>query len=124
MYLPDARVACTPLNGRLRVAGTMEFGDPDAPIVPARVDAIVASARQLLAGVRWEERTDVWVGPRPVSPDGRPLVGQVCPHKVYVAGGHGMWGMTHGPVTGRLLAEQIITGSRPAGLRDLDPLRR
>ncbi|CAJ1501180.1 FAD-dependent oxidoreductase [[Mycobacterium] kokjensenii] len=123
VYLPDARVACTPLNGMLRVAGTMEFGDPDAPIVPARVEAIVAATRPLLDGVRWDERTDEWVGPRPVSPDGRPLVGEVSPHTVYVAGGHGMWGMTHGPVTGRVLAEQITTGKQSAVLRDLDPLR-
>jgi len=123
IYLPDARVACTPLNATLRVAGTMEFGDPDAPIVPARVDAIVEATRPLLDGVRWDERTDVWVGPRPVSPDGRPLVGEVCPGSVYVAGGHGMWGMTHGPVTGRLLAEQITTGKQSSVLRELDPLR-
>lgn len=34
-----------------------------------------------------------------------------------------MWGMTHGPVTGRVLAEQITTGKQSAVLRDLDPLR-
>ena len=43
---------------------------------------------------------------------------------VYVAGGHGMWGLAHGPVTGRLLAEQITTGKQPEALRDFDPLRR
>jgi D-amino-acid dehydrogenase len=123
IYLPDARVACTPLNGKLRVAGTMEFRDPDAPAVAERVEAIVAAARPLLDGVRWDERDEVWVGPRPVTPDGRPLVGEVSARAVYVAGGHGMWGMTHGPVTGRLLAEQITTGKQSAVLRELDPLR-
>lgn len=122
IYLPDARVACTPLNGRLRVAGTMEFRDPDAPPVPERVAAIVEATRPMLDGVHWADRTEVWVGPRPVSPDGRPLIGRVCAG-VYVAGGHGMWGMTHGPVTGRLLAEQITTGKQSAALREFDPLR-
>ncbi|HEX7321889.1 MAG TPA: FAD-dependent oxidoreductase [Mycobacterium sp.] len=123
IYLPDARVACTPLDGKLRVAGTMEFRDPDAPVAAARVEAIVNATRPLLDGVRWAERDEVWVGPRPVSPDGRPLVGEVLPRAIYVAGGHGMWGMTHGPVTGRLLAEQITTGKQSAVLRELDPLR-
>ncbi|MBS9534039.1 FAD-binding oxidoreductase [Mycobacterium sp. M1] len=123
IYLPDTRVACTPIDGGLRVAGTMEFRDPDDPIVPARVEAIVTATRPLLDGVRWDERTDVWVGPRPVSSDGRPVVGEAVPGAVYVAGGHGMWGMTHGPVTGRLLAEQITTGKQSAVLRELDPLR-
>jgi D-amino-acid dehydrogenase len=123
IYLPGVRVACTPYQGGLRVSGTMEFRDPDEPIVPARVGAIVASASPLLDGVRWDERSDIWVGPRPVTPDGRALIGEMS-RGVYVAGGHGMWGLAHGPVTGRLLAEQITTGKQPEALREFDPLRR
>jgi D-amino-acid dehydrogenase len=123
IYLPDVRVACTPYQGALRVAGTMEFRDPDAPRVPARLEAIIGSARPLLDGVRWEERTDVWVGPRPVTPDGSPLIGATRAPGIYVAGGHGMWGLAHGPATGRLLAEQITTGKQSAALRAFDPLR-
>lgn len=123
IYLPDVRVACTPYNGALRVAGTMEFRGPDEPAIPERVGAIVASASPLLEGVRWAERSDIWVGPRPITPDGRPLVGEMS-RNIYVAGGHGMWGLAHGPVTGRLLAEQITTGKQPEALRPLDPLRR
>ncbi|EHB58380.1 D-amino-acid dehydrogenase [Mycolicibacterium rhodesiae JS60] len=123
IYLPDARVACTPYNGALRVAGTMEFRDPHEPPRAERVAAIVDSASPLLNGVRWSERTDIWVGPRPVTPDGRPLIGRTA-RGVYVAGGHGMWGLAHGPVTGRLLAEYITTGKQPEALREFDPLRR
>ncbi|HUQ55598.1 FAD-dependent oxidoreductase [Lentzea sp.] len=123
VYLPEVRVACTPYQGGLRVAGTMEFRDPDAPLDEARVDAIIASVRPLLDGVWWEDRTDVWVGPRPVTPDGRALIGATRTPGVYVAGGHGMWGLAQGPVTGRLLAEQITTGKQPGALREFDPLR-
>ncbi|OBI49046.1 amino acid dehydrogenase [Mycobacterium kyorinense] len=122
VHLPDARVACTPLNGKLRVTGMMELRDPDAPASEARADAIADAARPYLDGVCWEQRSEVWVGPRPLSPDGRPLVGQVS-QGIYVAGGHGMWGMTHGPVTGRLLTEQITTGKQSAALREFDPKR-
>ncbi|MCV7228050.1 NAD(P)/FAD-dependent oxidoreductase [Mycolicibacterium komossense] len=123
IYLPDVRVACTPYQGALRVAGTMEFRNPYEPAVPERVDAIVESARPLLDGVHWAQRSDIWVGPRPVTPDGRPLIGEMS-RSVYVAGGHGMWGLAHGPVTGRLLAEYITTGKQPEALREFDPLRR
>ena len=37
-----------------------------------------------------------------------------------MAGGHGMWGLAHGPVTGRLLAKPIITGKQPEALREFD----
>ncbi|WIV55949.1 NAD(P)/FAD-dependent oxidoreductase [Amycolatopsis nalaikhensis] len=123
VYLPDIRVACTPYHGGLRVAGTMEFRGADAALDPARIDAIIASARPLLTGVRWDERSDAWVGPRPVSADGRPLIGATADPGVFVAGGHGMWGLTHGPVTGRLLAERITTGKQPEALREFDPAR-
>jgi D-amino-acid dehydrogenase len=124
IYLPDARVACTPLaTGKLRVTSMMELRRPEAPASAALVDAIVDSTRPYLDGVRWTERDEIWVGPRPLSPDGRPLVGEVSEHRIYVAGGHGMWGMKQGPATGRLLAEQITTGKQPPGLREFDPTR-
>jgi D-amino-acid dehydrogenase len=122
IYLPDVRVACTPLNGKLRVTSMMELRRPDAPASDPVFDAIVESAARFFDGVRWAERDEMWVGPRPLSPDGRPLVGEVC-GRLFVAGGHGMWGMKQGPATGRLLAEQIATGKQPAGLRGFDPLR-
>lgn len=35
-----------------------------------------------------------------------------------------MWGLAHGPVTGRLLAEQTTTGKQPQALAEFDPLHR
>jgi D-amino-acid dehydrogenase len=123
IYLPDVRVACTPLNGKLRVTSMMELRRPEAPASAAVVEAIADAAGQYFDGVAWAQRDESWVGPRPLSPDGRPLVGAVVENRVFVAGGHGMWGMKQGPATGRLLAEQITTGKQPPGLRELDPLR-
>lgn len=123
VYFPAQRVACTPLGDRLRVAGMMEFRAPEAPLDSRRIDAIVAAARPLLRGADLDDRADEWVGSRPCTADGLPLVGVTRSPRVYVAGGHGMWGITLGPVTGELLAEQMLTGRRPAALDPFDPLR-
>ena len=123
IYLPHGRVACTPYKGGMRVSGATEFGHPHRLVIPQRLEAVVAAASPLLDGVRWAERSNLWVGAHAVIPDGRPLIGEVSPG-VYVAGGHGMWGLAHGPVTGRLLAEQITTGKQPQALAEFDPLRR
>jgi D-amino-acid dehydrogenase len=123
IYLPSRRVACTPYQGRFRIAGTMEFRGPDEPFQPRRIDAILASVRDLFQGVDLDDRHDEWVGSRPVTPDGLPLVGATRAPGVYVAGGHGMWGIVLGPATGRLLAEQIMTGTVPPEIRSFDPLR-
>lgn len=123
IYLPSRRVACTPYQGRFRIAGTMEFRGPDEPFQPRRIDAILASVRDLFQGVDLDDRHDEWVGSRPVTPDGLPLVGATRAPGVYVAGGHGMWGIVLGPATGKLLAEQIVTGTVPQEIRAFDPLR-
>ncbi|MFC7620974.1 NAD(P)/FAD-dependent oxidoreductase [Microlunatus sp. GCM10028923] len=123
VYFPARRVACTPYQGRFRIAGTMEFRGPDEPLQPRRIEAIVNSVRDLLPGLDLDRRTDEWVGSRPVTTDGLPLVGATRLPGVYVAGGHGMWGIVLGPATGRLLADQIATGTAPEALRPFDPLR-
>lgn len=123
VYFPLQRIACTPLGDRLRVAGTMEFRHVDAPIDLNRVESIVSAGRPLLTGVDWDSRQDVWVGGRPVTVDSLPLVGATKVPGVYVAGGHGMWGVSLGPITGKLLAEQVVSGKTPAALVPFNPLR-
>ncbi len=128
VYFPAQRVACTPIErddgvSGLRVAGMMEFRRPKAPPDPRRIRAIVDAARPLLHGVDWESRTDEWVGSRPCTADGLPLVGRSRTPGVYIAGGHGMWGIALGPLTGQLLAGQIVRGETTGLLERLDPLR-
>ncbi|MEV4900404.1 FAD-dependent oxidoreductase [Citricoccus sp. NPDC055426] len=123
VYLPAQRIACTPYQGRFRIAGTMEFRGPDEPLQPRRIEAIVNQARSLMTGMDLDDRQDEWVGSRPVTPDGLPLVGATEAPGVYVAGGHGMWGIVLGPATGKLLAEQIVTGRIDPAIAPFDPLR-
>ena len=123
VYLPSQRVACTPLGDRLRVAGMMEFRPPEAPLDERRIDAIVDASRPYLSGVDLDDRQDEWVGSRPCTSDGLPLIGATTSRRVHVAGGHGMWGMTLGPATGRLLAGSIVTGRPAPELTPFDPLR-
>ncbi|MCM3887064.1 FAD-binding oxidoreductase [Frankia sp. R82] len=123
IYFPASRVACTPVGDGLRVAGMMEFRRPDAPADPRRIRAVVEAARGLLTGVDLDVRTHEWVGPRPCTSDGLPLIGRTASPRVFVAGGHGMWGITLGPVTGQLLADAIVSGTPAAALAPFDPLR-
>ncbi|HEX5566070.1 MAG TPA: FAD-dependent oxidoreductase [Streptomyces sp.] len=123
VYFPAQRVACTPLGDRLRVAGMMEFRNPDAPLDRRRIKAITEAARPLLQGADLDSRQDEWVGSRPCTIDGLPLIGATRSPRVFAAGGHGMWGVTLGPITGQLLAEQMVTGRKPAELAPFDPLR-
>lgn len=125
VYLPHTRVACTPVpsKGRFQIAGTMEFRGPDEPFQPARIDSIINVTKPLFSGVDWDSIEDRWVGSRPVTPDGLPLVGATQVPNVYTCGGHGMWGVVLGPISGKMLAKQIATGEVDDVIKPFDPLR-
>ena len=124
LYFPEQRVVCTPYRGALRIAGTMEFLDPDGPLDSSRLESIAKAVRPLLQGIDWSSLRDPWVGSRPITPDGLPIVGRLASDRIYAAGGHGMWGMVLGPATGKLLAAQIVTGEQPEEIAAFNPLRR
>ena len=123
IYFPAQRVACTPLGDRFRVAGMMEFKDADAPLDPRRIKAIVAAASPMFTGIDWEDRAEEWVGSRPCTTDGFPLIGASTSPRVHVAGGHGMWGIALGPLTGKMVAAEMTGKTPPAIMRHFSPLR-
>jgi glycine/D-amino acid oxidase-like deaminating enzyme len=60
---------------------------------------------------------------RPLSADGRPLVGRVPGIEgLWVAAGHGPWGISTGPASGRLIAD-LIDGTVGGPPDALDPAR-
>ncbi|GAA1971563.1 NAD(P)/FAD-dependent oxidoreductase [Amycolatopsis minnesotensis] len=123
VHLGDARVVFTPMGGRLRVAGTMEFdSDPDA-FHARRIAAIVAAARPYLAA-DWDGRRDEWVGARVLTPDGLPAIGRVPGReRILLASGHNMLGLMLGPATGRLITDFVAGEPDPALVSALDPDR-
>jgi D-amino-acid dehydrogenase len=110
--LVEARVAITPMNNFVRLAGTMELGGIDLSVNPRRVAGFLKSIAQYLPDFEYDKFKDlpVWAGLRPCSPDGLPYVGRDNKiSNLIVAAGHAMVGFTLGPVTGKLVSE-IIAG--------------
>ncbi|MDN6202047.1 MAG: FAD-binding oxidoreductase, partial [Micrococcaceae bacterium] len=120
---PAQRVACTPLGDRFRVAGMMEFRDADAPLDERRIQAIIKAASPMYTGIDWEDRQEEWVGARPCTADGLPLIGATKSPRVHVAGGHGMWGVALGPLTGKMLAAEMTGQGTAPLMRHFSPLR-
>jgi D-amino-acid dehydrogenase len=116
MYLLEDRVAVTPFDGALRLAGTMELGTTDPGVSAQRVAAIVAAGRRALRG--WDDAgAQSWAGFRPMLPDGLPALGPVPGHPgLHIATGHAMLGVTLGPTTGELVAPAVLDGRPTAEL--------
>ena len=111
VMLSDRKIAVTPMSGRVRFAGLVEFGGLDAG--PRRApQRAIAAASAAFPGMTWQRET-AWLGHRPAPADSIPYIGAVPAHpNVYTAFGHHHVGLTGGARTGRLIAD-IITGAAP-----------
>jgi D-amino-acid dehydrogenase len=115
VYLHDERCVATPLGDRVRVTGGLLLDGLDERYDPRRV-AGIRQAVQRSFGTRAEPRA-TWVGLRPCTPDGLPVVGvSRRARRVIVATGHGMLGVTLAPVTARMVADAIDGSPTPAAL--------
>lgn len=117
----EARLAVTPMEGALRVGGTMEMAGIDESITQRRVRGITRAFPQYFPAFEEKDFAEVkpWSGLRPVSPDGMPYIGQTKRWKnLTVATGHAMMGLSLAPATGRIVSE-LLYGEKPSVALDL-----
>ncbi len=117
MMLVEKKVAVTPRNGTLRLAGTLELVNQDETFTTRRVEAIVRGAREFMNvpdNIRYHE---IWRGLRPCTPDGVPVIGRTKRYpNLLLATGHQMLGLQSATGTGKLVAD-LALGKTP----DVDP---
>jgi D-amino-acid dehydrogenase len=102
-------MAMTPMDVGLRLAGTDEFAGLDAAPNWKRADILWPSAKRCLPKLRAiDETVSRWMGRRPGTPDGLPVIGPSRKlSNVWYGFGHSHMGLTWGPTTGRLLSEML-----------------
>jgi len=113
----------TPMDGRLRLAGLVEFGGLEAPPREAAFELLERSLRKAIPGITWGE-TKKWMGHRPAPTDSIPVIGEVQGTKgAYLGFGHHHIGLTAGPKTGRLIADMIAGRTANMDLGPYSPSR-
>jgi D-amino-acid dehydrogenase len=124
IFLEEARVTATPLDGRLRLTGTLELSGLDLRIDPIRLDTIGRAARRGLRMSPQAQPVRIWRGLRPCAPDGLPIVGQADGiANLYLATGHAMLGIALAPVTGEIVADLVIGATPRHEIERFSPLR-
>lgn len=120
VYVSEAHMVVTPLPGALRLGGTLELTGWDLRVRPKRLLGLRRAAERTFGLGAAHPVRQIWRGPRPVTPDGLPVVGRAPRHeRVILATGHCMLGLSLAPYTGRLVA-QLAAGDAPSS--DLSPL--
>ena len=108
----DIGYALAPMQQGIRLTTGAEFADRDAPPTPVQFDRLMPHA-QALFPLSDPVEAQPWMGSRPCFPDMRPVIGQAPGQPgLWLDCGHNHFGLTLGPVTGRLLAD-MITGATP-----------
>ena len=124
--LTEARVAVTPMNGRLRFGGTMEMSGLNHQIRPKRIEGIIRSACAYFPQFSPADFKHVmpWCGLRPCSPDGLPYLGRTRQYSnLSIAAGHSMMGLSLGPISGKIIAQMMGNGRAALDVSLLDPDR-
>ena len=125
IMLAEAHCVVTPLDGAVRVAGTMEFGGLDERVSARRVGALRRAPGRYLRS--WDPAAPSLAptaGLRPMAPDGLPIIGRLSSYEgLYVATGHAMLGLTLAPRTATLMARVILDGAEPEALAPFSPRR-
>jgi D-amino-acid dehydrogenase len=114
------KMVVVPMEGRVRLAGLVEFAGLDAAPARAPTDLLHRGVADLFPALRHDGATP-WTGPRPATTDSLPVIGTLpASARVVAAYGHQHVGLTAAARTGRMVAD-LLTG-RPVDI-DLAPFR-
>lgn len=107
----DLGYCLAPMEQGIRLTTGAEFAARDAAPTPVQFDRLLPAAGKLFPLGEPVEAT-TWMGARPCFPDSRPVMGRAPKHPgLWLAYGHAHWGLTLGPVTGRLIAEMMTSAA-------------
>ena len=118
MMIAAGKFVITPMDGRIRAAGVVEFGGLEKGPSLAPFEMLKRQVKAALPDVTCDGIVE-WMGHRPAPADSLPLIGANDPAgRSYSAFGHQHVGLTGGPKTGRIIAD-LIGGTKPN--MDLSP---
>jgi D-amino-acid dehydrogenase len=114
IMIVERKIAVTPRNGSVRLAGTLELVEPgDDTITPRRLNSILRGSQEFMRVPENPEIIEIWRGLRPCTPDGVPVIGRPSRYRnLVISAGHQMLGLQSGIGSGRFVAD-LVTGEKP-----------
>lgn len=117
----DQMFGLTPMRDGVRISGTVEITNPQAPADMRRAATLLHNAQRMYPALNGAGAT-FWMGDRPSTPDSLPVIDRAGrAGNVIYAFGHGHSGLTGAPMTGQLVAD-LLAGQQPG--MDVSAFRR
>ena len=108
MMLTSKKFVITPMDGRIRVAGLVEFAGFKTLKRKPPLNLLKNKIKDLFPNLECKEKIE-WLGHRPALVDSLPMLGYLDKNKqILVAFGHQHLGLTAGAKTGRIVSDLII----------------
>ena len=108
MMLTSKKFVITPMDGRIRVAGLVEFAGLKTLKRKPPLNLLKNKIKDLFPNLECKEKIE-WLGHRPALVDSLPMLGYLDKNKqILVAFGHQHLGLTAGAKTGRIVSDLII----------------
>ena len=108
MMLTSKKFVITPMDGRIRVAGLVEFAGLKTLKRKPPLNLLKNKIKVLFPNLECKEKIE-WLGHRPALVDSLPMLGYLDKNKqILVAFGHQHLGLTAGAKTGRIVSDLII----------------
>ncbi len=123
MMVAAGKFVVTPMEGRIRCAGVVEFASTEAAAQDGPVQFIKRQIATLFPDLTYDHMSD-WMGRRPATTDSLPIIGPArAIDNGHMAFGHQHIGLTAGPKTGRLIADMVSNQPSNADLSAFAPAR-
>lgn len=104
-------------NGRLLVGATVEKTGYDTRVTAGGISQVLRQGIRMAPGLDTAPILETWAGLRPMSKDGKPILGPMPLENLLVATGHHRNGILLAPITAKLMADCITSGEVPAEMK-------
>lgn len=113
----------SPMEMGLRITTGVDLDHRDAKPNHAQLKQVIPSIKEAI-DLGQQTSQPIWQGNRPTLPDSRPAIGKAPNHSnVWVAFGHHHIGLMTGPITGKIIAEQISGEKSDVDASPFNPAR-
>ena len=110
-------------DGRVLLGATVEKTGFDTRVTAGGLSDVMKNGLRMAPALAGAPVVETWAGLRPMSKDGKPILGPTGLEHLVLATGHYRNGILLAPITGKLVGDYLVTGTVPEAMTPFLPER-